>query len=379
MSNGWAAPPSKMDLMDRFEPFRAQALQGYLSRVHGAQVGEVRVAPLGGGRQGDKAYGYGIPLRVDYALEGKPRSAVIESVRPGPFGHEHRADRAQLLLWAHDAFGRLPHHVASLDVGAVRKDGSLVPLGDADEFFMLTDFVEGKEYADDLIRLRAGGELRSQDEERSRALCDYLARIHAVRAPAGEAYAQLYTRRIRDLVGHGECVFGVSDSYPDERSYNEALSRIEAKCVSWRWRLKRKSARLCQVHGDFHPWNILFREGADFTVLDRSRGEWGEAADDVACLTLNYLFFSLQRSGRLEGAFERLFRDFWARYLDKSGDGEMLAVVAPFFAFRALVMANPLWYPAIGGDLRWKMLSFSRAVLDEERFDPARVHAYCED
>ena len=33
---------------------------------------------------------------------------MIESVRPGPFGHEHMADRAQLLLWAHHAFGALP-------------------------------------------------------------------------------------------------------------------------------------------------------------------------------------------------------------------------------------------------------------------------------
>ena len=35
------------------------------------------------------------------------------------------------------------------------------------------------------------------------------------------------------------------------------------------------------MHGDFHPWNLLFREGVEFSVLDRSRGEWGEPADDV--------------------------------------------------------------------------------------------------
>ena len=37
-----------------------------------------------------------------------------------------------------------------------------------------------------------------------------------------------------------------------------------------------------------------------------------EAADDVCCLTLNYVFFSLQRSGRLEGGFERLWQRFSA-------------------------------------------------------------------
>ena len=110
-------------------PFTADAVRAYLRTVHGAEVSDVRITPLGGGRQGDKGYGYGIPLRVDYRLGGAPRRAVLESVRPGPFGHEHMADRAQQLLWAHDAFGRLPKHVRSLDVGAVRGSGELLPLG----------------------------------------------------------------------------------------------------------------------------------------------------------------------------------------------------------------------------------------------------------
>jgi aminoglycoside phosphotransferase (APT) family kinase protein len=353
-------------------PFTPQALAAYLASVHGAPVDHVRVAPLGGGRQGDKGYGYGIPLRVDYALDGAPRRAVVETVRPGPFGHEHMADRAQSLLWAHGAFGRLPRHAASLDVGAVRANGALVPLGNAEELFMLAQFVEGHEYADDLLRLRSGGELTNLDLQRADALCDYLVDIHRVAGPD----PGLYARRIRELVGHGECIFGVVDSYAGHR-YTAALRAIEHQCIEWRWKLKRRSWRLRQVHGDFHPWNILFREGADFSVLDRSRGEWGDPADDVACLALNYLFFSLQRSGRLEGAFDALWRRFWQRYLERTRDAELLEVAGVFLAFRGLVMANPLWYPALETGVRRKMLSFVQRVLDAERFDPARANDYC--
>ncbi len=360
--------------MTKAAPFSPQQLADYLSTLHRRPATNVRITPLGGGRQGDKGYGYGIPLRVDYEVDGAPRRAVLESVRPGPFGHEHMADRAQLLLWAHAAFGKLPRHVASLDVGAVRPGGELVPLGDAEEFFMLAEFAEGGEYADDLLRLRSGGPLRQLDLERADALCDYLAQIH--RVPGTDP--GLYTRRIRELVGHGECIFGVVDSYPDDGPVRrELLERIEQLCVAWRWKLKRRSERLRQVHGDFHPWNILFREGADFSVLDRSRGEWGEPADDVACLTLNYLFFSLQRSGRLEGGLARLFERFWERYLERSGDGAMLEVVAPFFAFRGLVMANPVWYPALDAALRTKLLNFVLNVLGAPRFEPARANDYC--
>jgi hypothetical protein len=354
------------------QPFNAAALAPYLEKIHGSPVRAVRVTPLGGGRQGDKGYGYGIPLRLDYELDGSPRRAVLESVRPGPFGHEHMADRAQLLLWAHDAFGKLPRHVASLDVGAVRASGELEPLGDAEEFFMLAAFVEGREYADDLLRLRAGGSLASLDIERADALCDYLVGIHRVAGPD----PGLYMRRIRELVGHGECIFGVVDSYP-ANELAPMLEEIERRCIAWRWKLKGRTHRLRQVHGDFHPWNIMFRERADFTALDRSRGEWGEAADDVACLTLNYLFFSLQRSGRLEGGFERLWLRFWERYLERAGDREMLEVAAPFFAWRGLVMANPVWYPALDEAVRRKLLNFVRSVLDEARFDPRRANAYC--
>jgi hypothetical protein len=346
----------------------------YLRRVHRtADIGNVRISALGGGRQGDKGYGYGIPLRVDYSVAGVPHRGVIESVRPGPFGHEHMADRAQQLLWAHDAFGRLPRHARSLDVGAVRANGELVPLGNAEELFMLAEFVEGHEYADDLIRLRGGGELTRLDRSRADALCDYLVEVHRLKSDQ----PGLYTRRVREVIGHGECIFGVADSYPTGGPVAFDLLRdIEKRCIDWRWRLRGETKRLCRVHGDFHPWNILFREGADFSVLDRSRGEWGEAADDVGCLAMNYLFFSLQRSGRLEGGLRELWLAFWDRYLERTADARLLEVAAPFLAFRGLVMANPLWYPNLAAPVRQALLRFIVNVLDAQRFDPAGVERY---
>ena len=191
--------------------------------------------------------------------------------------------------------------------------------------------------------------------------------------------AGLYVRRIRELVGHGECIMGLADSYPPHPLIpSSLLEEIERRCVKWRWKLKPLTHRLRQVHGDFHPWNILFRSGADFRLLDRSRGEWGDPADDVACLTSNYLFFSLQRSERLEGGLQTLFLRFWERYLEASGDHEILRVVAPFFAFRGLVMASPVWYPTLADRVRQKLLTFVITVLEKETFDPREAGAYCE-
>ena len=354
--------------------FTTANLAPYLESLYKAPVRVLGLAPLGEISGDGKGYGYGIPLRVVFQAGEDVRTAVLETVRPGPFGHEHASDRAQALLWCHDAYGRLPRHVKSIDVGAVRADGTLQSAGTAGEFFLLAEFAPGRPYADDLLRLREDGVLRDGDVERADALRDYLAGIHAKKSPEGG----LYVRRLRELIGHGECVMGLTDAYPLPGPVGEDVLRsIEERANAWRWKLKRRTRRLSQVHGDFHPWNILFREGTDFTVLDRSRGEWGEPADDVACLTMNYLFFSLQSRGRLAGGFETLFRRFWDRYLERTGDAEMLEVVAPFFAFRGLVMANPVWYPALDAGVRRRLLNFVLRVLDEARFDPALANAYC--
>jgi hypothetical protein len=207
-------------------------------------------------------------------------------------------------------------------------------------------------------------------------LCDYLVEIHRQRG-TGES---LYRRRIRELIGGGECIMGLIDSYPpDQPVFTPAvLQALESKLIDWRWRLRGRAHRLCQVHGDFHPWNILFDERGGLHVLDRSRGEWGEPADDVTSLTMNYLFESLQAHGRLDAPWAALFERFWDRYLAATGDREMLAVAGPFFVFRALVMGSPVWFPHVGDGVRRRLLAFCWSVLDADAFDPRRVNEYLE-
>lgn len=347
----------------------------YLESVLGAPVRIVSVAPIG--QQAGpalKGFGYGQPILVEFEIGRERRRAVLETMAAGPFGHDHMADRASILLWNHAAYNRLPRHVRSLDVGGFAREGGLVSLGRVDELFGLMEFVEGRGYFEDLEKLRDGAPLGDLDVARADTLCDYLSTIHAVKGPD----PALYVRRIRELVGHGECIMGIVDSYPPG-PFDAALRAIEQRGVAWRWRLRGASHRLRQVHGDFHPWNLLFRDGVEFTALDRSRGEWGEPADDVTALTMNYVFFALQRHGRVDGHLKTLFLRFWDRYLQKTGDKEILEVAAPFFAFRGLVMASPVWYPHLSDDVRRKLFTFMHRVLDADAFVPERVNDYLQD
>jgi len=355
---------------------KIERLEEYLLSVYKTPVKVLRVFPLGGEELTDlKGFGYGVPYFVEFSVGDEIKRAVLETMRPEGFGHDYFSDRAQILLWQHSTFNKLPRHVRSIDVGAFTADGErMKSFGDCGEFFIVTEYVDGRLYHFDLDRIRETGELNELDEQRCLALSDYLVEIHKVKRDA----PWLYARRARELVGHSECIMGLLDSYPPELDFvsESNLIDIERDCAIWRWRLKRKAKRLSQVHGDFHPWNVMFREGADFTVLDRSRGEWGEPADDLTAMTINYVFYSLQKHGELTGVFERLFRLFWENYLHKTGDREILEVVQPFYAWRGLVVASPVWYPTLSRDVRVKLLNFVRNALQYERFDLDNVNSY---
>jgi Phosphotransferase enzyme family len=356
---------------------KKQTLEQYLRARFGPDVTEVSYEIIGeaSSKGAQKRYGYGTPVRLTFRVGDRMQSAVLETMKPGPFGHEHLADRAQAILWDYDSYGRLPRHVKALDVGAFTDDRRLISVAQAREFFVLTQWMEGTGYQLDLQRLAKGARLRTQDRKRTIALARYLVEIHARkrRDPA------LYRRRLRELIGHGECIMGLTDSYPERYEFISAdlLRGVEEACNRWRWRLRRETGRLSQVHGDFHPWNVLFRKGTDFSVLDRSRGEWGEPADDVTSMTINYLFFSLCRWGSLKGPLEVLFRLFWDTYLEDSHDHAVTESAAPFFAFRGLVLASPVWYPTLPIDVRRTIFRFIEHVLDAPQFDPFRVNEYC--
>ncbi|MCS7115275.1 MAG: phosphotransferase [Nitrososphaerota archaeon] len=359
--------------------FSEEALREYLSGLYGCSVDIRGVWRLGGekteGFKDLKGFGYGVPYVIEFRVKDKVKRVVLETVKPGGFGHDFPSDRAQILLWQHSAFNKLPRHVVSVDVGVFTADGKrLKSIGNFGEFFILTEYVDGKLYHLDLDRLKAKGELSELDERRCLALSDYLVKIHSLKLEAPE----LYVRRARELVGHGECIMGLLDSYPNNLDFMQEhdLIEIERNCVVWRWRLKRKTHRLSQVHGDFHPWNVLFHQDLEFTVLDRSRGEWGEPADDVTAMTINYIFYSLQKYGELAGVFERLYYLFWENYLQKTRDWEILEVVQPFYAWRGLVLASPIWYPNLSRDVRVKLLNFVKNVLQYERFDLNAVNKY---
>lgn len=75
---------------------KKQSLEQYLRSRFGPAATLLSYGPIGKeSSQGTyKQYGYGSPVKLTFQVGRTRRSAVLETMSPGPFGHEHMADRA---------------------------------------------------------------------------------------------------------------------------------------------------------------------------------------------------------------------------------------------------------------------------------------------
>jgi len=335
-----------------------KALKAYLKKKF-RNVSRINIKKLGHG-----VHGAGFLVEIKTAKGIKPY--VVKTLAPEGFGHDYPSDRAGIFLLDLDEFNNLSKHVKAVDVLAELKDGSIKSIGGGKEYYLLMEKGEGRHYFNDLVSFASKERLDETDIKKIKAMASYLVGIHTTKKES----KTLYWRKLRDTVGHGECLMGVFDTYPDgSLSYNE-MTDIIKKSVDWIYKLKPKYKRLSQIHGDFHPGNIWFREvKSDFILLDRSRGPWGEPADDVTALAINYIFFSLKKHNDIAGPYLEGLKLFFNEYVRLSGDDEIYEVLAPFFAFRGAVVANPVFYPEVTPKQRKMIFRFVHSVLDSERFN----------
>lgn len=346
-----------------------KALKAYLKKKFRG-VTRIKIKKLGSGV-------HGAGFLIEIIKKKGTESYVVKTLMPEGFGHEYPSDRAGIFLLDLDEFNNLSKHVKAVDVLSELKDGSIKSIGGGKEYYLLMEKGEGRHYFNDLNEFTRKERLDASDIEKIKAMASYLAEIHSIKKDS----KTLYWRKLRDTVGHGECLMGVFDTYPEgSLSYNE-MSGIIKKSVDWIYKLKPKHKRLSQIHGDFHPGNIWFREvkseklkvKSDFILLDRSRGPWGEPADDVTALAINYIFFSIKDYNDIAGPYLAGLKLFFNEYVRLSGDDKIYEVLAPFFAFRGAVVANPVFYPEVTAKQRKMIFRFVHNVLDSERFNPEKV------
>jgi hypothetical protein len=344
-------------------------VENYLKERFGPETRLVSMERLGEGV-------HGTAWRVSYRHAGGRDRMIMKTLFHSRFGHDHYSDRAQVLLLAQANFNEMPKHVRATDVVG-ESPRRLISVKDAREFYIFMEEAAGTSYFEDLNAILKRGRLTERDRERGRMLARFIAEVHGL-GYSGDDAGTLYRRRIRDLVGHGECIMGIIDAYdPVDFTTDEDLVAYAGESLAWWGRIRDRSERLCCVHGDYHPGNIRL-EGDDFILLDRSRGTWGEAADDVSCLAMNYIHYAVKDRGSFAGPFADLFRIFLDAYLEQRDDPGLFEVIQPFFAFRVLVIANPKFYPDETNETRQRLVGFGFSVLKTAKFEPEKIPEYLE-
>lgn len=359
-----------------------EALKNYLKKEF-PEASDINIKKLGEGVQGA---GFLIEIETN---EGT-KSYVVKGLFSEGLGHDYPSDRASVFLLDLDEYKNLPNHVHAIDVLSEMPDGSIKSIGGGIAYYLLMERVQGRDYFYDLREFSKKERLDAADITKIKSMASYLADIHSVK----KASRNLYWRKIRDIIGHGECLMGVFDTYPDGVLDYTEMAQIEKLCIDWRAKLKSKTHRLCQIHGDFHPGNIWFQDEKsyktansdslnsrtqkkiDFVLLDRSRGPWGDSADDVTALTINFIFFSLMYSGEVSGPYLEGLKLFFSEYIALTGDYELFEVLAPFYAFRGAVVANPVFYPDINSETRHKIFNLIRNILLHDRFEIEMINEY---
>ncbi|MFO8163798.1 MAG: phosphotransferase family protein [Thermodesulfobacteriota bacterium] len=346
-----------------------EKVENYLKEHFGARARLRNMERLGEGV-------HGAAYVLKFSTPQGEQHLIMKTLFPSRFGHDHYSDRAQVLLLANSNYNDLPKHIKAIDVVGESPD-RLISVKDAREFYIFMEEAGGEPYFRVLDTILQRGYLNELDKVRAKMLAYFLADIHGNKY-SGEDGGILYRRRIRDLIGHGECIMGIIDAYaPVDFITENELLEYAGKCFPWWGKIRDRSERLCSVHGDYHPGNIRL-QGDDFVLLDRSRGSWGEPADDVSCLSVNYIHYAIKDRGTFEGPFAELFRLFLDSYLERTKDSGFFEVVQPFFAFRILVVANPRFYPEDSDVTKRKLINFGRSILEKDRFQVDGIPEYME-
>lgn len=218
-------------------------------------------------------------------------------------------------------------------------------------------------YEEDLWEMRCRDRARPVDLDRARSVAEALADLHAEPC-SPSSYRPGLTRAL----AAGDGIARIADRLAERQTvrHQDRLEAIEIATVCWRWKLAPKRHRARKVHGAVKPANVFFR-GTACALVDTLPLR-GEAAEDVARLTIHFVCQSVANRGRFRGALRECWYAFWDTYLGRTRDEEILDVIPPFYAREVLeLVAQNAPFPR-RSEAQDEMVRFAEALLGERRF-----------
>ncbi|GAA1649528.1 phosphotransferase family protein [Actinoplanes couchii] len=290
--------------------------------------------------------------------DGETRRVIVRGGgRQGPF--QQPEDAARQLLWYSRVSG-LPRHPRVLATAVIDDAGHWRRLSGTARIAVIEEFVDGVPYANDLTDIRGGRSVTEHDHRRAADLARYLAEIHRDRHVDRVAHL----RGLRELVGGAEGIMSVIGLYPPEfrQRHRTLLDRLQSVIFERVIELQSVVRPVAQVHGDFHPGNILFTAADELHVIDRGRTERDEPMVDIGALLVNYLALGVPGTG--------LGQTFLNEYLAGTGDQDASTVLPVHTAMRVAAVASPAFYPDLDEDHRVAILAGGITIAQRRTLTP---------
>ena len=228
----------------------------------------------------------------------------------------------------------LPLQARILDRGIITRDPNQISTKDVSFIYEIIDFIPSISYSKYLKNLFESQSLTDRDIRKAQVISDYLANIYNT---SSKSDRPTYVKGICNFVQHTSEIFdnfklneGFCIRYTNEINIiRGALDDLLINSV--------KNDKVCLVHNDFHPNNILFYKN-EFSTIDKFGYQFGEQAADIAVSTLFYIWYELRSDSKTK-PFMTLYNNFMNNYISKTHNHRIFDILPVFYGTRALILA----------------------------------------
>jgi thiamine kinase-like enzyme len=228
---------------------------------------------------------------------------------------------------------------------------------------------KGTSYVDMLDRKMGKTEVDSEDKKEIEKILDFIVPLHKTRHPSTskKKLVAVYNDSWRNVIGHPEYLLQLLHDLPDDTKVLNPKEQRELLVLMFDniRHFKNRPDRLSAIHGDFWGSNVFFRDDGTVYVIDYSRTPWGDPGYDVGIWMSQYLFRYHLGNKRY---FKSLGNYFLNRYIERTGDKEIVRTMVNTLGPVAAIYASPTYIPGLDDKVRRSFYDHVTEILKRKEF-----------
>lgn len=296
----------------------------------------------------------------------------IKKIKSEDMGFEFPERKIMSLLVSHSMLKRADISPKTFGIAIKNKKMEFLPeITDSTEIYQVQEYGgQGKTYLDMIDEKANKKEIDSEDKEEIDKIVDFIVKIHKVKHPSKDEkkLIAIYNDCLRSVIGNPEYLLLLLHGIPKDNpllSPKGGQGEFIALMLENMHYFKDRPERLVALHGDFWGANVFFREDGSFFVIDYSRMPWGDPGFDIGFWMSQYVLKS--HMGNKE-YFQQLGKYFLEKYIEKTGDREIVKTIVYSLGLVSVMYASPVWVPGLDNNVRKAFFEHVCGMLKKKEF-----------